>query len=86
MLVEPDLHIGLPVVYFDDDKEPHAAIVARILFDGGTRAGARPRIALTWLGFDARWKAALIVEPAYHDGVQWILLQKWAFQGEVNDD
>lgn len=82
MLEEPTLDIGSNVLYFDDNKQPHAAIVARVLSEEVVD-GSRPRVNLTWLGYDARWRAATFVEPAHHNGERWITLQKWAFPGEV---
>lgn len=76
------MKIGLQVIFFDDDKRPHAAIVARIYSEEQVNFD-RPRVALSWLGYDGKWRAKDHVESAHHDGEQWVLLEKWAFEGEV---
>lgn len=80
------LHIGDRVLFYDEDKQPLAATVAHI-FDSTPAAHTdRPTCNLAIIQRDGRVGRRISVEPAYHDGTRWHLLEKWALRGEVPDD
>jgi hypothetical protein len=76
--------LGDQVIFYDDDKCPHAAIVARVY--GQELFKFRPRVCLSWLGYDGRWKQQTHVSSALHNGELWELVCRWAFPGEVPDE
>lgn len=81
----PDVAMGDVVIYFDDDKQPHAAIVAHVLETLSHRT-ERFICNLAIYKGDGRMAARKHVEPAYSDGEKWILVNKWAHRKEVPDD
>ena len=75
------------VYYFDEDKQPHAAIVAHVHDKLSLPANGRPICNLTMFKRDGKIANRLHVEPAYfNDTTQvWVLMNKWAWPDEVPD-
>lgn len=77
--------LGRAVIYFDDSRQPHAAIVAHV-HDNESRHIARPSCNLATFRRNGQVVARISVEPAYDDGERWHLLNKWAYPDEVPDE
>jgi hypothetical protein len=69
--------LGDIVYYFDEDKQPHAAIVAHIWDDRTDAVTERPVCNLAIFKHDGRIAARVEVEPAYDNGERWVLINKW---------
>lgn len=84
MFPEHTPKIGDPIIYFDDDSREHHAIVARVLSDEPFVAThTRPRLVISFLGFDGVWRPKNFVEPAYHDGALLKKLNKWCIAEDI---
>lgn len=82
--IEPK--IGDTIVFIDESRQLHHAVIARIYEDEEWSLSQRPRIMCAWMGYDGMWKRTNHVEPARHDGERWIVLQKWAYPDEIPAD
>jgi hypothetical protein len=82
---DSSLFFGKQVIYFDENKQPHAAFVAYMHADLSPYI-ERPVCNLTILEHDGRVARRKDIGPAYHDGEIWHLIEKWAFVGEIPED
>lgn len=73
------------VIYFDENRYPNIGWVAYVFKDIHGPSG-RPRCNLAIVKPDGRFAQRVYVEPAYHNGVRWKLINKWAFKGEVPEE
>lgn len=78
----PPITPGRFVVYFDEDKQPYVAVVAWV-HDKLSRQIDRPICNLATFGHDGYHGKKVNVEPAYHNGERWIIINKWAWPNEV---
>ncbi len=76
--------LGDIVYYIDEDRAPVAAIIAYVDQEPSAYC-KRPVCNLTIFNHDGRTHARRRVEPAYHDGFRWMLLNKWAKIGEIDE-
>lgn len=65
-------------MYIDENGYGYAATVALIL--GGY---PRPTLNLSILKHNGHVAPRVQVEPASHDGIKWIKMNKWAFIDEI---
>lgn len=78
--------LGDIVYYFNEDKQPFAAMVAHVHEDRTDKVTGRPVCNLAIIKRDGRIAARVEVEPAYDDGDKWRLIEKWAWPDEVPED
>jgi len=75
--------LGDIVYYFDENKIPNAAIVAHVHSEKTDKITGRPVCNLAIFKRDGRIAPRVEVEPAYDDGNNWRLINKWAWPEEV---
>ncbi len=78
--------LGDIVYYFNEDKQPFAALVAHVHEDKIDSGTGRPVCNLAIFKRDGRTAGRIEVEPAYDDGDKWRLIEKWAWPEEVPAD
>ena len=74
--------IGDPVLYYDENRQPHAAIIAHI-HDTYLDNTDRKICNLAMFKRDGRVANRVSVSPAFHDGEKWRLLNRWACRNEI---
>lgn len=77
--------LGEMVYYYDEDKQPLPGLIA-YLYPTITSPSGRPTCNITIIRRDANFAPRIKVEPAYHNGERWILINKWSFPDEVPED
>lgn len=79
------LIVGDMVYYFDEDRTVHAAFVCYVhpRFSQGIE---RPICNLASFNARCYLKLKQSIEPAYHNGDRWILINKWAYRGEIPEE
>jgi hypothetical protein len=83
----PELRIGTPVLYFNYDRIPHAAIVAWVRREHSEHVD-RPFCNLASFAHTGHHRFAKNVAPAWYDTEigKWHLMGHWAFYDEVPED
>lgn len=75
--------LGEICYYYDENKHPHAAIVAhihaRITHD-------RPVLNLAVFNHEGKVANRQNIEPAHHNGTIWVMMNKWSWPDEIPTD
>lgn len=82
---DQSVKLGDIVYFYDEDRQPHSAIVAHVHKDR-IKQGDRPVCNLAMFKRDGRVANRPNVEPAYNNGEKWVLLNKWSWPDEVPED
>lgn len=77
--------LGDILFYYDENKHAHTAIVAFVHPRFSSKCD-RPILNLSILKHDGRITARTETEPAYDDGTQWRVIEKWSWPEEVPAD
>lgn len=85
MIDDETLYFGRSVLYYDENKQPHAAWIAFIHPDISPFID-RPVCNMTILEHDGRVARRKDIGPAYHDGDIWHIIEKWAFHTEIPEE
>lgn len=80
-----DVNIADTVIYVDEDRIPRPAIVTKLFKDKSSSID-RTICNLTIFNDKGYPHPRQRVEPAYHDGERWHVINKWAFRSELPED